>query len=242
MPPEPATWITGPERSVFGAVGGSGKITASVTPACTGVAGPYAGVKSAIPFAFGSALSAFSARRWPVPRQVPKNSIRRTSRPPSAVMPTLERSPYGGLSTTPSRIRMPLGRPVDQLNMSPLTPTIVACVESRLCIALTRSVPGMSSFESTGLSAKRPVGRGAVTTCSATGPFGVNWTARSYVTPGRSVCLDCAAAGATSASASAQAMRGFRSTTPLEASASSRGLCRDLRNPNPMPRHVPASR
>ena len=92
------------------------------------------------------------ARRWPSPFQVPKNSIRRTSRVPSAEKPTLERSPNGGLSTTPSRRSTPLGRPVAKLKKSPLIPTIVAPVESRFCIAVTRSVPEIVSFESTGRS------------------------------------------------------------------------------------------
>ncbi len=93
MPPAPATWITGPTRSVFGVVGGKGEMTASVTPDWTGVAGPYARVKSEMPFAPGDWLRSFSVRRWPRPRQVPKNSIRRTSSAPSGVTPVLERSP-----------------------------------------------------------------------------------------------------------------------------------------------------
>jgi hypothetical protein len=63
-------------------------------------------------FCFGAWFMSVSVRRWPRPRQVPKNSTRRISSDPSGERPTLERSPDGGLSTTPSRIRTPLGRPV----------------------------------------------------------------------------------------------------------------------------------
>ena len=81
---------------------------------------------------------------------MPKNSTRRTSSAPSGAIPTLERSPKGGLSTTPPRMSTPLGRP-DAAKKSPLTPTIVAVEESRRCIEVTRSVPWIDSFESTGL-------------------------------------------------------------------------------------------
>ena len=83
---------------------------------------------------------------------MPKNSTRRTSSAPSGVTPTLERSPYGGLSTTPSRISTPLGRP-ESAKKSPLTPTIVAVDERRFCIEVTRSRPWIVSFESAGRSA-----------------------------------------------------------------------------------------
>ncbi len=93
VPPPEATWTTGPTRSVFGAVGGKGETTTSVTPGWAGVAGPYVRVKSEMPFVPGDWLRSFSVRRWPSPRQVPKNSIRRTSSAPSGVTPVLERSP-----------------------------------------------------------------------------------------------------------------------------------------------------
>ena len=80
---------------------------------------------------------------------MPKNSTRRTSSAPSGATPTLERSPKGGLSMTPSRISTPLGRP-EAAKKSALTPTIVAVGASRFCIVVTRSRPWIDSFESTG--------------------------------------------------------------------------------------------
>ena len=82
-------------------------------------------MKSAIPFFPGALLNSFSERRWPLPRQVPKNLTRLTSSVPSSVMPALERCPFGGLTRTPSRRRMPLGFPSAQAKRSPLTPTTV---------------------------------------------------------------------------------------------------------------------
>src|SRR6266542_874908 len=95
-------------------------------------------------------------------------------------------------------MRIPLGRP-SAAKVSPLTPAVVAPVERRRWIALSVSVPGIASLESAGCSAYRPPGRGAVRTCTTTGPCMVNCTCFSYVTPGISTCRFADAAGATKA-------------------------------------------
>ena len=67
------------------------------------------------------------------------------------MIPALERDGFGGDASTPSLRRMPLGRPSATAKKSPLTPTDVACVASRLSIAETVSRPTIDSFERTGL-------------------------------------------------------------------------------------------
>jgi hypothetical protein len=84
---------------------------------------------------------------------VPKKLTRWTLSSPVLVIPTLERSASGALSSTRPRIRMPLGRPVSQENRSPLVPTTVASRETRFCIEVTVSRPRIELFESTGRSA-----------------------------------------------------------------------------------------
>ena len=64
-----------------------------------------------MPFVPGTLFRKFSARRWPAPRQVPRKLTRRTSSRPSSVTPALERAEFGGVASTPSRRRIPLGRP-----------------------------------------------------------------------------------------------------------------------------------
>src|SRR5215213_5818321 len=72
----------------------------------------------------------------------------------------------------------------------------------------------MAPFESTGFSAKAPVGRGAVRTWIATGPYAVNCTWRSYVTPGMSrLRTSWACAGPARTPAASAAMRTLLSTT-----------------------------
>ena len=111
--------------------------------------------------------------------------------------PALERSSEGGLAIWPSRISTPLGRPVENVKKSPLTPALVELDAVRRCIAVSVSVPASVSFESTGATVVVPPGRGPVRMLRATGPFGVNWTPVSNVTPGQSVRC-CARAGAAS--------------------------------------------
>src|SRR3712207_9433324 len=62
------TSATGPTRSVFGVVGGSGEMIASAEFGYAGVVGPQAGVYSVTPLAPVGSLSPFSVRRWPSPR------------------------------------------------------------------------------------------------------------------------------------------------------------------------------
>ena len=153
-----------------------GERTTAYEPATRGVLAPQSEVKSAMPFLPGASLNSFSARRCPVPRQVPRNLTRRTSSAPSSVNPALDRPPFGGLTSTPSRSMIPLGFPSAHLERSPLTPTIVAWEASLRCIEDTVSRPSTFSFESTVRSRYRPTGRGPRTMRIATGPCGVNWT------------------------------------------------------------------
>ena len=69
---------------------------------------------------------------------------------PSSITPVLERPGFGCVTSTPSRSRIPLGRPSESEKKSPLTPTEVAVDESRFCIDETCSRPRTVSFESTG--------------------------------------------------------------------------------------------
>ena len=117
-----------------------------------GVAGPQSDVKSEMPFVPGALFRKFSARRCPVPAPGAEEPDRRTSSRPSSVIPALERVEFGGVASTPSRRRIPLGRPSASEKKSPLTPTVVACVASRRCIAETVSRWTTDSFESTGRS------------------------------------------------------------------------------------------
>ena len=65
--------------------------------------------------------------------------------------PALERSGFGALASTPSRRRIPLGRPSASAKRSPFTPTLVACLTRRRCIAVSVSLPVIVSFESNGV-------------------------------------------------------------------------------------------
>jgi hypothetical protein len=67
-------------------------------------------------------------------------------------MPTLERKRYGGLSRIRLRISIPLGWPSLKLKRSPFTPATVAEPEADCCMDVTRSVPTIVPFESSGFS------------------------------------------------------------------------------------------
>jgi hypothetical protein len=103
--------VTGTAMSVFGVAGGNEPRTTAHAPAMRGVVAPQSEVKSEIPFVPGALLRKLSARRWPIPRHVPRKPTLRTSSSPSRVMPALERDEFGGVASTPSRRRIPLGRP-----------------------------------------------------------------------------------------------------------------------------------
>jgi len=60
------------------------------------------------------------------------------------------RDEFGGVASTPSRRKMPLGRPLPQLKRSPLIPARVARLDWRRCIEDTVSRPVTSPLESTG--------------------------------------------------------------------------------------------
>ncbi len=104
---------TGTAMSVFGVAGGNDPRTAANAPGMRGVVVPQSSVKSEMPFVPGALFRYVSARRCPVPRQVPRNPTLRTSSSPSSVIPALERAAFGGVARTPSCRRMPLGRPSD---------------------------------------------------------------------------------------------------------------------------------
>ena len=90
----------------------------------------------------------------------------------------LDRLSPGECWSWPSRMRIPLGRPLDA-KRSPLTPATVAVADRFRWIAVTRSVPTMAPLESTGLRAQRPPGRGIVSTWMTEGPWNVNCTCLS---------------------------------------------------------------
>ncbi len=142
--------VTTDSMSTFGAVGGNGERTAANDPSTRGVMRPQSDVKSATWFVPGGLLISVSVRRGPFPRQVPRKPILRTSSVPSSVTPALDRPGFGGVTSTPSRITMPLGRPSASVKKSPLTPTDVAVDERRFCIEETDSRPSTDSLESTG--------------------------------------------------------------------------------------------
>ena len=83
-----------------------------------------------------------------------------------------------------------------------LTPAAVAVRRSRTSIVVSFSRPTTVSFDSTGSRVVRPPGRGPRSTLIATGPWVVNWTPDSYVTPGQSSRGAAATAGASSIAAS----------------------------------------
>ena len=138
-----------------------------------------------MPLEDGELLTAERFCRWPVPCQVGSSRKRSTRRFPPLSMPMLERLSPGPCWSWPSRMRIPLGRPFET-KRSPLTPATVAIADTRCWIAVTRSRPRIASLESTGLSAQRPPGRGIVSTWMTEGPWNVNCTCFSYVTPGMS--------------------------------------------------------
>ena len=76
-----------PAMSTFGAVGGKGESTTAYEPASCGVVRPQSEEKSVIPLGPGGLLKYVTARRGPVPRQVPRNAILRTSSVPSSIDP-----------------------------------------------------------------------------------------------------------------------------------------------------------
>ena len=160
--------------SVFGTEAGNGARTTAKEPSTRGVERPQSEVKSEIPFLPGASLKSLSALRCPVPRHVPKKLTRRTSSVPSRPMPALERWPFGGVTSTPSRMRIPVGLPSAIREKSPLTPTIVAWLASRRCIDERVSSRSTDSLESTVRSRYRPTGRGPRTTRIETGPRAVN--------------------------------------------------------------------
>ena len=96
---------------MFGVASGNEPSTATNAPETRGVADPQSDVKSEIPFVPGALFRKFSARRCPVPRQVPRKLTLRTSSSPSSVIPALDRAGFGGVASTPSRRKIPLGRP-----------------------------------------------------------------------------------------------------------------------------------
>src|SRR5262245_9911048 len=104
---------TGTVRSAFGVAGGKDPRTTANAPAMRGVVEPQSVVNSEMPFVPGALLRKFSARRCPDPRHVPRKLTRRTSSRPSSVTPALEREGFGGVASTPSRRKIPLGRPSD---------------------------------------------------------------------------------------------------------------------------------
>ena len=65
-------------------------------------------------------------------------------------MPSVDRPGIARVESTPLRRKTPLGRPLVQLNMSPLTPASVARRESLRCMLLTVSRPVTVPFERTG--------------------------------------------------------------------------------------------
>ena len=146
------TLTTGAARSAFGVAAGNGESTSAIEPAICGVERPQSVVKREIPFFPGAWFRKLRVRRWPSPRHVPRNLIRRTSSVPSSVIPALERDAFGGVTRTPSRSRTPLGRPVESEKRSPFTPTVVLVVDSRRSIDDTVSLPVTDPFERTGLS------------------------------------------------------------------------------------------
>ena len=169
-------------------------------------------------------LNFVSVRRPPAPCHVPTKETRRTSSVPSVSTPALERSSEGGLAIWPSRMRTPLGRPEENVKKSPLTPALVELVVVRRCIAVSVSVPVSVSFESTGATVVVPPGRGPVRMLIATGPFGVNCTPVSKVTPGQSVRC-CALAGAREhEDGEEMSKQAAAHQTRFEPTAASRGL------------------
>jgi hypothetical protein len=108
---------------------------------------------------------------------------------PSERIPALDRPWLGATAISPSRMKIPLGRPVFSSKRSPLTPAVATSGASLRCIRVRVSRPSTVSLDSTGASvvAVTPSGRGPTSTLSATGPLGVNWTLASWVTPGQRV-------------------------------------------------------
>ena len=103
-------------------------------------------------WAFTGAAFRSSCRRWPVPRQVPSNFTRATVREPSPETARLERAVAGADSSTPLRIRMPVGLPGLGAKKSPLTPTTVDVAATSLSMSVSFCVATSASFESAGAS------------------------------------------------------------------------------------------
>jgi hypothetical protein len=125
------------------------------------------------PFGPGVRLIPTSARRWFDPCQVERRPKRWTTRLPALSMPIDERPSFGLLLNTPSSRKVPFGLPAASAK-SPLMPAAVVVGDSRRCIWLRVSRPGITPFESTGSSEYRPPGFGAVRTWITTGPWRVN--------------------------------------------------------------------
>ena len=106
-----------------------------------------------MPLDEGELLTAERFCRWPVPCQVGSSRTRSTRRFPPLSIPMLDLLSPGPCWSWPSRMRIPLGRPVET-KRSPLTPATVAIGDTRCWIAVTRSRPTIASLESAGLSAE----------------------------------------------------------------------------------------
>ena len=142
--------VTTAVMSVLGVAAANPDSTTEYDPLPRGVGAPQSEVNSATPSSPGSVLNALMPRLSQRPRQLPTRPTRRTSSVPSSSTPALERVGLGGVTRMPSRSVIPLGRPSASEKRSPLTPTEVACVERRRCIADTVSRSITDSFESAG--------------------------------------------------------------------------------------------
>jgi hypothetical protein len=145
-------WVTTPVRGVFGVVGGSDWMIACAPPFSPGVRAPHARVYNVVRFVRGSSLMP-RILRCPDPCHVPAMRTRSTCSVPSVSMPIVERKSTGALSSTPPRMRPPVGCPSVKLKRSPLTLATVASADERFCIDVTRSRPRIELFERIGLSA-----------------------------------------------------------------------------------------
>ncbi len=86
----------------------------------------------------------------------------------------LERPEFGTECRTRFCITIPSGRPSAALKKSPLMPATVADGEATRSIPVRRCLPEIALSESTGSRLHRPPGRGATSTWTTTGPWGVN--------------------------------------------------------------------
>ena len=110
-------------------------------------------------------------------------------------------------------------------------PAVVACGAVRRSIAVSVSRPVSVSFERLGASVVVPPGRGPLRMLIATGPFGVNWTPVSNVTPGQRM-RGWAAAGAASTSANSPVARRRRTIGPIQGRRAPWGGCQPLQDPH----------